>query len=63
MLEPDQWDQVLGSITGTVYRGTERISSNALLNVLEVGHDPVTRQKVGKRAAMKSQSMPNMRER
>src|SRR5438128_7483967 len=37
MLEPDQWDSVLGSVTGTIYRGTERISSNALLNVLEVG--------------------------
>ena len=30
-------------------RGTERISSNALLNLLEVGPDPVTRQKVAKR--------------
>jgi len=49
MLEPDQWDAVLGRITGTVYRGTERISSNALLNLLEVGPDPVIRQKVGKR--------------
>jgi hypothetical protein len=35
MLEPDQWDAVLSRITGTVYRGTERISSNALLNLLE----------------------------
>jgi hypothetical protein len=50
MLEPDQWDAVLSRITGTVYRGTERISSNALLNLLEVGPDPVTRQKVAKRA-------------
>ena len=41
-------DRLLGSITGTIYRGTERISSNALLNLLEVGPDPVTR-KVGKR--------------
>ena len=49
MLEPDQWDAVLSRITGTIYRGTERISSNALLNVLEVGPDPVTRQKVAKR--------------
>jgi hypothetical protein len=49
MLEPDQWDPVLGSVTGTVYRGTERISSNALLNLLEVGPDPIIRQKVGKR--------------
>jgi hypothetical protein len=37
--------QRLGRITGTVYRGTERISSNTLLNLLEVGPDLVTRQK------------------
>jgi hypothetical protein len=49
MLEPDQWDTVLGSIIGTVYRGTERISSAALLDLLEVGPDPVTRQNVAKR--------------
>jgi len=49
MLEPDQWDAVLSRISGTVYRGTERISSNALLNLLEVDPDPVTRQKVAKR--------------
>jgi hypothetical protein len=49
MLEPDQWDAVLSRITGMVYRGTERVSSNALLNLLEVGPDLVTRQKVGKR--------------
>jgi hypothetical protein len=49
MLEPDQWDTVLGSVAGTVYRGTERISSNALLALLEVGPDPVTRQKMAKR--------------
>jgi hypothetical protein len=33
MLEPDEWDSVLGRITGTIYRNTERISSNALLNL------------------------------
>jgi hypothetical protein len=49
MLESDQWDAVLSRITGTVYRGTERISSNALLNLLEVGPDPIIRQKVAKR--------------
>jgi hypothetical protein len=49
MLEPDQWEAVLSRITGTVYRGTERISSNALLNALGVGPDPVTRQKVAPR--------------
>jgi hypothetical protein len=50
MLEPDQWDAVLSRITGTIYRGTERISSNALLNALEVGPDPIARQKVAKRS-------------
>jgi hypothetical protein len=49
MLEPDQWDSVLGRVAGTVYRGTERTSSNALLNLLEVDPDPITRQKVAKR--------------
>jgi hypothetical protein len=49
MLEPDQWDAVSSRITGTIYRGTERVSSNALLNLLEVGPDPILRQKVGKR--------------
>ena len=43
------WDAVLSTVTGTIYRGTERISSNALLNLLEVGPDPVIRQKVAKR--------------
>jgi len=49
MLEPDQWDAVLSRVSGTVYRGTERISSNALLNLSEVGPDPVLRQKMRKR--------------
>jgi hypothetical protein len=49
MLEPDHWDTVLSTVIGMVYRGTERISSNALLNLLEVGPDPVIRQKVAKR--------------
>jgi len=49
MLERDQWDAVLSRIAGTLYRGTERISSNALLNALEVGPDPVLRQRVAKR--------------
>ena len=49
MLEPDQWDSVLGRVAGTVYRGTERTSSNALLNLLEVDPDPITRRKVAKR--------------
>ena len=49
MVEPDQWDAVLSRVGGTIYRGTERISSNRLLDLLGVGGDPVTRQKVAKR--------------
>src|SRR5262249_61025727 len=49
MLEPEHWNSALSSITGTLVRGTERVSSNALLNLLEVGPDPVIRQKVAKR--------------
>jgi hypothetical protein len=49
MLESDQWEDVLNKVTGNVYRGTERISSNALLNLLEVGPDPVIRQRAAKR--------------
>jgi len=49
MLEPDRWDSVLSSITGTIVRGTERISSNRLLDALGVGDDPVLRAKVAKR--------------
>ena len=43
--EPDQWDSVLSRARGTIYRGTECISSNALLSLLEVGPDPVTRRR------------------
>ena len=49
MLEPDQWDEVLSRITGTLVRGTERVSTAYCLDLLEVGPDPSTRQKVGKR--------------
>jgi hypothetical protein len=41
---------VLSRVSGTAYRGTERISSNRLLDFLEVGPGPITRQKVAKRA-------------
>src|SRR5262249_36106827 len=35
MLEPDEWNAVLGSITGTVYRGgIERISTREILQAL-----------------------------
>jgi len=53
MLPPDEWQAVLSRLVGTVYRGTERISSNALLNLLEVGPDPVIRQKMAKRQRRK----------
>jgi hypothetical protein len=49
MLEPDQWEDVLSKVTGTVYRGTERVTSSALFNALVVGPVPA-RQKVGKRS-------------
>jgi hypothetical protein len=61
MLEPDQWDAVLSRITGTVYRGTERISSNALLNLLEVGPDPIARQRMGKRTKRKAARIQSAR--
>jgi hypothetical protein len=49
MLEPNPWDAVLSRITGTLVRGTERVSTAHCLDLLEVGPDPVIRQKVGKR--------------
>src|SRR5262249_39345091 len=62
MLEPDQGDSVLSRARGTIYRNTERISSNALLNLLEVGPDPVTPvtpQRMGKRSVTPS-SVPSV---
>jgi hypothetical protein len=49
MLELEQWNSALSSITGTLVRGTERVSTARCLDLLEVGPDPSTRQKVGKR--------------
>jgi len=50
MLEADQWSRVLANVTGTIVRGgSERVSSNRLLDLLGVGDDPVLRQKVAKR--------------
>ena len=49
MLEPDQWNSALNSITGTLIRGTERVSTAHCLDLLEVGPDPVLRQRVAKR--------------
>src|SRR5262249_25546270 len=40
---------VLATVNGTAHRSTERISSNRLLDLLGVGGDPVTWQKVAKR--------------
>jgi hypothetical protein len=34
VLEPNEWDSVLSGARGTIYRGTERISSNRLLDQL-----------------------------
>jgi hypothetical protein len=49
MLEPDKWQEVLGRLVGTVYRGTERISSGTIMNALGVPTDQETRAKEGKR--------------
>ena len=49
MLEAEYWNSALSSITGTLYRSTERVSTAHCLDLLEVGPDPSTRQKVGKR--------------
>jgi hypothetical protein len=45
MLEPDQWDSVLSTIVGTVYRGAERVASSAIIDALGVPKD----QQFGKR--------------
>jgi len=39
MLPPDEWDQVLNRLTGTIFRGTERISSAVIMNALGVPTD------------------------
>jgi hypothetical protein len=49
MLEPDQWDSVLANIQGTIVHGTERVSSNRLMDLLGVENDPTRRREVGKR--------------
>jgi hypothetical protein len=49
MLEPEHWNSALSSITGTLVRGTERVSTAHCLDLLEVGPDPVLRQRVAKR--------------
>jgi len=37
VLEPNEWESVLTGARGTIYRGTERISSNRLLDLLGRG--------------------------
>ena len=49
MLEPDQWDSILGSVTGTIVHGSERVSSNRLMDLLGVENAPTRRREVGKR--------------
>ena len=49
MLEPDQWDSILGSVTSTIIHGTERVSSNRLMDLLGVENDSTRRREVGKR--------------
>jgi hypothetical protein len=51
MIEPDRWDTVSSAASeGTIVRGgSERISSNRLLDLLGVDANPALRQKIGKR--------------
>ena len=49
MLPADQWPQVLANVRGTIVRGTERVSSNRLMDLLEVENDPTRRREMGKR--------------
>src|SRR5262249_10915916 len=49
MVEADQWPQVLAAVKGTIVRGTERVSSNRLMDLLGVEDDPTRRREVGKR--------------
>jgi len=49
MLPADQWPSVLANVRGTMVRGTERISSSAVFNLLQVDPDPGIRQRVAKR--------------
>jgi len=51
MLPSDKWDTVLVQITGTLVRGTERVSTAHCLDLLDVENDPITRQRVAKRVA------------
>jgi hypothetical protein len=73
MLPPDQWDEVINRLTGTLYRGTERISSAAILNALgvppcehltglprgEILNDPAlkVRTRIGKLVASRMRNM------
>jgi hypothetical protein len=50
-------DQVLSRITGTIIRGIERVATAQCLDLLGVGPDPVTRQKVAKRLASRMRAL------
>jgi hypothetical protein len=39
MLEPDQWENVLGTLVGVQFRGTERLASATILDALGVPQD------------------------
>src|SRR5262249_26912197 len=49
MLPADQWPHVLANVRGVIVHGTERVSSNRLMNLLSVENDPTCRREVGKR--------------
>jgi len=48
MLEPDQWQEALSKLHGTVLHGTERLPSRVILDALQVGNSKADRQKAGK---------------
>jgi len=48
MLEQDKWEEALGKLKGTVIRGTERIRTREVMDVLQVDQDRYARSKVGK---------------
>jgi hypothetical protein len=52
MLEPDQWDAVIAGIKGTLVRGTERVTSAQVMDLLLVENDLQLRRRLAKRIAI-----------
>jgi hypothetical protein len=49
MIDFECWEDTLSKVTGVTFRGVERVSTAHSFDLLEVGHDPVFRQRVAKR--------------